>query len=503
LLLKPLRLPRGTTSLRVRAHAPSVPSEPDALGLVDLDSKLPVAGRVVDLEAGGSFEVVYAVSAAVDRTVHFALQVTDATWTLEGVQAVHHGAEGCPAALGPEAVEWLDTEGHALQVTSCASAEGARLVVWTETATKTRLGWRLWNGQGWSDEKTAGGEVDLLAEFSLSCVAHGGGWAIAFGAVQDSGFVASRLLFLGANGVATTNAYVSLATGDHSETPALAVLPSGDLLAAFTSDLSDGDGTGIALSRFAPGGQPVGATNVPVNQITNGTQRRPTLAVSGARVLVAWESKLGANKVQLARRLFDLDLVATTDETTFAVSADVEYLRPSAAPHAGQSSDFLVAYEAVGRPNNAGTGVVFSGFTVTGTESENELDLTFEKANDQLRPVVFAVPGGAMVQWRSDHSTQYVFDLMAARFDAVGLQGNARVVSGNVISTGAALPAAPGALEHAFVKDGKVGLARLGLACDKGLFDCDAPEVGVCADTDAYLPLVEGCLGLACSGVCP
>jgi len=458
---------------------------------------------VVDVEPEGGFEVIYDLSRPVDRTVELRLLVQDPAWTLVSVQAVHHGAEGCPNLAGPEAIEWLDATGTAQQVTSCANAAGEKLVVWTELATATRLGWRLWDGQGWGEEHTAGGEFEASPEFSTACVATSAGWLLVYGKATESGFATSRLIPIDTNGVAKSIDSISLETGDHAETPAMATLPNGDVVVAFTSDAVDGDGLGIALVRFAPDGNPLGSTNVKVNEFTNGTQRRPTIAVSGNRVFVAWESKVSTDKTTLRRRILDLDLVPVTADNAFSDLTSVEYLHPSATPIAAENGVFLVAYEAHGVANDAGAGVYYSLFAADGSEAVSEQPLAFDKANDQLWPVAFAVSGGAMVQWLSDSGTQYVSDLVAARFDAVGRQGNARVVTGHVKAIGKALPAAPGALEHAFVKDGKVGLARLGLTCDEGLFACDGPTAGVCVDGDLYLPLVDGCLGLACSGVCP
>jgi hypothetical protein len=506
LFLKPLRLPRGTTTLRFSFVAPETPADASSLVLVDRANGGSIPGQVVDLEPEPGFEVVYDVSNEADRTFEPRLLLQQPTWALVGVQAVHHGADGCPNAVGAEATTTLDATGTALQVTACASAAGERLVVWTESGqTASRLGWRLWDGQAWDAEKTAGGEFDVLPEFSLSCAAVGEGWFVAFGAIYSDGFKTAHLLRLDATGVAKSNSYVTLASGDHTEWPALGVMPNGDLLVAFASDLIDGDSTGIALARYKADGTAVGTENVLVNEVTNGLQRRPALAVGATTVLVAWESKLGSDKTSLRRRTFDLDLNPTTPDQTFAGSTSVEYLHPSAAALASPSEHFLVAYEAVGKtsPADADTGVYHTTFSVDGSVLINEQPLAYSKANDQVSPRVGVVGANALVSWRSDAADQYDYDLFEARIDSVGHQGNALVLKGGVQALGPALPDAPGAALYPYVKDGKVGLARLGTHCDRGVVDCSMSPVGVCVDADLYFPLVDGCLGDACTSVCP
>jgi hypothetical protein len=507
LTLPPVRVPRGNSTLRLHLAGPLPVPDDVPFAVVDtLTSQHPPA-RVVVFDGQPGYDVLVDLSVTYNWTRRLRLEIDRTDVALESVQLVHHGGQGCPDPLGTEATTTtLDATGTALQVTACASAAGERLVVWTEAGqTASRLGWRLWDGQGWGAENTAGGEFDVQPEFSLSCAAVGEGWFVAFGAIYSDGFKTAHLLRLDATGVAKSNSYVTLASGDHTEWPALAVMPNGDLLVAFASDLIDGDSTGIALARYKADGTAVGTENVLVNEFASGTQRRPTLAVGATTVLVAWESKLGTNKTQLSRRTFDLGLNPASLEQTFTNSNTVEYLHPFAAALASPSEHFLVAYEAVGKtsPADAGTGVYHTTFSVDGSVLIDEQPVAYAKANDQLSPRVGVVSENALVSWRSDASDQYSFDLVEARIDSVGHQGNALVLKGGVQALGPALPDEPGAALYPYIKDGKVGLARLGVLCDVGKLDCSTTPPGLCVDADAYLPAVSACLGGGCTPLCP
>jgi hypothetical protein len=158
----------------------------------------------------------------------------------------------------------------------------------------------------------------------------------------------------------------------------------------------------------------------------------------------------------------------------------------------------------VGKPISVdgGSGIYRSEFGTDGTETENESALADLKANDQLSPRVGVVAGNALFTWRTDAASKNTFDLFEARVDSVGKQGNALILA-DVQALGPAIPDAPGAVLYPYVKGGQVGLARLGLTCDKGLYDCTGLTPGVCVDTDLYLDLVYGCLDGTCTSVCP
>ncbi len=507
LTLPAVRVPRGTSTLRVRVVQPV--EVPTSAVLVASDAAVfpppALTVRAVDLDDQPGFDVLVDLSSTYDRTRRVSLALGNPDVAFSRVQVVHHGGQGCPGSLdAPAALPIHDT---LVYVTACGAADGAALFAWLEAKSgdEGTLAWAAREASGAWRPRQAYDAVVAEAEssFRLSCVAVPGGWALAFGSfTDDAGSSRDGLLRLDPSGAVGSTQPLSEAGEAGTGYPALARLPAGGFVLALGRQAVDGDGWGVFLRAFDDDGTPRGEA-VPVNQVTNGDQRAPTLAVGAERVLVAWEEVLGADPVRLKRRLFSTDLAPETADSMFAGSADVTYRAPSAARLGGADGDrFVVVYEAKGKPVDLdpGRGVYRSEFTGEGVEVVNEVVASDVTSGDQVSPFAFTTARGAVVAYATNDAG--AVDLVLARLETGTATSWQRLASG-VTGYGAVLPAWPGALDVLFWKPEGPGFARVGLTCAAGLYDCAPFTPGLCVDADAYLPATAACTGEGCTPLCP
>ena len=504
--LRPIVLPPGTNSLRVQiGGVDATPIDPTGLVLEEALGDVPNV-QVVDVDPDlPGFDLLYPYSHALPRTLWISLRVQAPSWRIQRLQLSHQGMEGCRAPVA-EQVDWLAgaSDPAAAHVASCTNDAGDLLVAWVTAGGDVR--WRLRRGDVWGSSVAVGSAFGLATDFRVMCVAIGSGWALVWGKEDTlTGVDHAKLMMLAASGDSLDDGEsLSSSADDRENEPEIAVLPNGDLLAVFTTIL-DGDSTGIGMRRFSSAGAPLGDTVI-VNQVTSGAQKHPSVAVSASRVFVTWQSKLGGNKVSLARRIFlSTDLTAATDEVTYASSDEVDFSAPSASQRldAQGAERFLVVYGAAGSTTGGeeALGVYRSEFDVDGQETVNGLPLAIEKANDQIEARASALANVDLVTWRSDHAQANTFDLVLARFDTVGMQSNT-VLAKDVQSVATPARVWPGALEIPLIIDGRVALIRHGLLCDDGLYDCTGAVPRICSDATDYLSLVGGCSGPTCQAVC-
>jgi len=506
LMLPPVRVPRGASTLRLRVLQPA--EAPATLGLVVSDAAVfaspQLTVRTLDLDDVPGFDVLVDLSSSFDRTRTMSLVVTDPTLALGRVQVVHHGGEGCPGSVeAPGGLPYQDTVVYA---TGCVRPDGSLLAAWLEAkaGTEGTVAWAVrdafgaW-GERWTWDETIGGAG---SSFRIACTATGTGWALAFGSYLLDGEPAAMLVGLQlSGGMGPWRALVD-AVGATVGYPALTRSADGGFLLAYARKGAPDADWDVFVRRFDELANPLGPA-VLANGSVQGDQRAPTLAVSGDRVLVAWEEALSTDPVHLKRALFSSDLTSLVPESMFAGSADAAYRFPSAvALPSADGARFLVVYQAGGKPAEVdpGLGVYRSEIDGAGVEVVNEVGLADVTAGDQMVPFASVVPGGAAVVWASNDTG--TVDLVLARVDGAGVHPGVRLVPG-VQGFGAVVSNWPGALEAIYWRADGPGFARLGLACDAGPYDCSTATPRVCIDADAYLPATSACSGEGCTPVCP
>ncbi|HEY4409643.1 MAG TPA: Ig-like domain-containing protein, partial [Acidimicrobiia bacterium] len=138
---------------------------------------------------------------------------------------------------------------------------------------------------------------------------------------------------------------LNVTTDGHQGDPAVAAKSGGFLVAWAGQSLADS--AGILLTQVADGQTQTGA-EIPVNNLTDGDQGHPAVAVSGSFVGIAWDGAGGVDDsgVQARRWNFSVSLQPAADQ--FAVNTTTTGVEQHPALAANADGDYTVAFEGPG-----------------------------------------------------------------------------------------------------------------------------------------------------------
>ena len=231
--------------------------------------------------------------------------------------------------------------------------------------------------------------------------------------------------FYGTNfytGDVRVNTYLA---GQHAD-PAVAALPDGSAIIAWSSYGEDGSMYGVFARRLKPTGVGATAKEFQVNQFTPYNQRNPTVAaLANGNYVIAWvsEQERRANSADVYARIYTDAGVPLTDEIPIN-SGTSPCSSPAVAPLGDGGFTVVWAQQDQAVVTN-GWDVWGRPFSATGTPEATDFGINTYLYGDQYQPKIAAGPAGSLVVWTSlneDGSREGVF----GRFLAGGTQ-----VSGN------------------------------------------------------------------------
>ena len=216
---------------------------------------------------------------------------------------------------------------------------------------------------------------------------------------------------------------VNTTTAGAQKSSRLGIVPQGDFVVVWESQLQDGSGYGIFGQRFSAVGTKIGA-EFRANSSTNGDQRFPDIAIDAkGDFVVVWQSVAPANDV--VARLFDrTGAPLGADFRVNAYSTGFQNLPRVAVDPAG---NFVVVWHGVG-PGETAYGIFGRRFDAAGTPIGGDFHVNSTTAGTQQRPHVAVTAGGFVVAWDGDLAPS--FGIWAQLYDAAGARiGNELIVT--------------------------------------------------------------------------
>ncbi len=190
-------------------------------------------------------------------------------------------------------------------------------------------------------------------------------------------------------------------TGQHVD-PAVAALPDGSAIIAWSSYGEDGSMYGVFARKFKPTGAAATAKEFRVNQYTDYNQRNPAVAVlANGNYVIAWvsERERSATSVDVYARVYTDAGVPLTDEIpvnsgTFPCSS------PSVAPLMDGGFTVVWAQKNTVITTN-GWDICGRPFSASGMPESADFGINTYLYGDQYQPRIAAGPTGSLVVWTS------------------------------------------------------------------------------------------------------
>lgn len=187
---------------------------------------------------------------------------------------------------------------------------------------------------------------------------------------------------------------------------ALAVQPSGQFMVAWESYQSDGTGFDVFAQRYAADGSPLTATPFKVNSLDVGEQSAPALAVDGAgNVLVVWQSKdQDGNGYGIFGQWYDSTGTAAGGEFPINTVTAGDQKAPSVAMDGAGSP--VIAWQSFGQ-DGSDWGIYYtrleavSGVTYDTTPDGDMLVNTTTVGIQQSPAVAAAANGNFVIAWEA------------------------------------------------------------------------------------------------------
>lgn len=261
----------------------------------------------------------------------------------------------------------------------------------------------------WQGSATVGRKPNIYARFAKNSAKGGTGYGTNF---------------------YTADVQVNTDTSDQQVDPAVAGLPDGSAIIAWSSYGEKGTGSawGVYARRLTPAGTATKAENngttkqFIVTQFTGGSQRNPAVAVlAGGNYVITWVSELerGGATVDIYARVFAPNGVPVTDEIPVNSVENICHA-PSVAPlNDGGFTIVWAQKDSVAVTN--GWDIWGRAFSSGGTPENTDFTINTHLPGDQYAPKIAAGPSGSLVVWTSlgqDGSREGVF----GRFLAGGTQ---------------------------------------------------------------------------------
>jgi hypothetical protein len=261
----------------------------------------------------------------------------------------------------------------------------------------------------WQGSVTAGGKPYIYARFAKN-------------AAKDATSYGTNFY--------TADIQVNTYAADQQVDPAVAALPDGSAIIAWSSYGQNGSGSmwGVYARRLTAAGTAIAADNggstkqFLVTQYTSYNQRNPAVAtLAGGNYVIAWvsEQERSFNSVDVYARIFTPAGVPVTDEipidsgTNICSSPAVAALNDGGFTAVWAEKDSLV-------PTN-GWDIWGRAFSASGSPEVSDFTINTYLYGDQYQPKIAAGPSGSLVVWTSlgqDGSREGVF----GRFLAGGTQ---------------------------------------------------------------------------------
>jgi hypothetical protein len=205
------------------------------------------------------------------------------------------------------------------------------------------------------------------------------------------------------------NTYVA----GHQVDPAVAALPDGSAIIAWSSFGQDGSGYGVFARRLKSDGAGATAKEFRVNQYTPNNQRSPAVAaLPNGNYVIAWisEQERSAKGVDVYARIFTDAGVPLTDEIAIN-SGTLPCSSPAIAP-LGDGGFTVVWAQKDTIVTTNGWDIWGRAFSASGMPLAPDFGINTYLYGDQFQPKIAAGPAGSLVVWTSlneDGSREGVF----------------------------------------------------------------------------------------------
>ncbi|HEX2464309.1 MAG TPA: hypothetical protein VHR17_06745 [Thermoanaerobaculia bacterium] len=230
------------------------------------------------------------------------------------------------------------------------------------------------------------------------------------------GIFARRVSSAGA--VQASEFQVNTYTTGTQKYPSIGMTGAGAFVVAWQSDGQEGD-LGIFARRFDSSGNAL-ATEFQVPSYITGDQAEPTVAVDAdGDFVIAWHSAEDGSGAGIFARRFSSAGVALGLE--FQVNTTTAGTQRFAAIAAESDGDFVVNWEDSGGLDGNIAGVFGKRFTSAGAAQGPEFQVNTYFTDDQRRPAIGMTGTGAfVVAWMSDTQDGYLFGIFGQRFAGGG-----------------------------------------------------------------------------------
>ncbi|WP_437523184.1 metallophosphoesterase [Sorangium sp. So ce726] len=207
-------------------------------------------------------------------------------------------------------------------------------------------------------------------------------------------------------------------TGKHFD-PKVATAPNGNFVVVWEDDHDD-NGVGQIYARgFDPDGN-ARFSQLAVNSVDSGQQRRPSVAVDDSgRFVVVWEDDQDDNGVyEIMARGFNANGSERFHDRTVNTVSDGQQSRPAVACDA--SGNFVVAWED-DQDGNGYYQILARGFTAAGAQRIATFTVNSVAAGEQFNPAIaMDSDGDFVVAWEDDQDDDANFQIYHRGFTATG-----------------------------------------------------------------------------------
>jgi hypothetical protein len=276
--------------------------------------------------------------------------------------------------------------------------------------------------------------VPAGAEFRVNTITTGYQWQTAVAAVPGGGFVvawsadgqdgsdqAVLARRFDAFGAAIGGEFqVNTFTTGRQYVPRVAVGPAGQFVVAWSSFGGDGNHFGVSARRYDAGGAPQGG-EFQVNTYTPYIQATPSVAFDGAgNFVIAWLSAQDGSNWGVFGRRFDAFGAPLGGE--FAINTYTTGFQFGASVSTDPAGNFVVAWVSNGQDGD-GSGVFFRRFDSAGAAVGPEYRANTYTTDDQRDAQVSWDPlGNFVVSWTDEAQDGSSYGVFARRFEADGTQ---------------------------------------------------------------------------------
>jgi VCBS repeat-containing protein len=329
-------------------------------------------------------------------------------------------------AVTPEQLVNVYTVGEQSQPALALLADGGYVAVW-RSADQNGTGFGLtaqrYNAFGQREGLPFFVETDTVGDQIEPAVAGlpGGGFVVTW---RNSRTDDVKAQVFGADGApAGSEILVNTESWSTQFQPAVAALPGGGFVVAWTSYNDDTFTYDIRAQRFDAGGAAVGA-EFTVNTTTAGFQDQPAVATLPTGFVVVWQEPNGAD-IRLQR--FDAAGAKVGTETTVnTVTANTQNDPKVVALTGG---GFVVVW-ASSSGDSSGYGVRAQLYDAAGAAVGTEFLVNQSELSTQWQPAVTATAdGGFFVAWYTDYTAgAYTYDVVGRQFAANGTPAGDEVV---------------------------------------------------------------------------